>query len=161
MSRPVRVALPSGGWWDVETRPTWGQTKEWARWAADDDLPERVLAQLTLGWSFPEEVDVEALSRRSSADIAAAMDAVGRHVAPLGDARSSKDLAEALFEGLVAGRVPDEFVDVHLMASTGWSHDELLRTPADVVERMSTYLSVRATYETGGVMEVEGNGDER
>ena len=47
------------------------------------------------------------------------------------------------------------------MASTGWCHEELLRTPADVVERMATYLSVRAAYETGGAMEVEECGDGR
>lgn len=162
MSRPARVALPSGGWWDVETRPTWGQTKEWAPWAAGvDDLPERVLAQLTLAWSFPEAVSVEALATRRPADVAAAMEAVERLVAPLSDARSTKDGAEALFEGLVAGRVPEEFADAHLMASTGWSYDELQRTPADVVERMSTYLSVRAAHETGGVVEVEEAGDGR
>ena len=162
MSRPVRVTLPTGGWWDVETRPTWAQVMEWARWAADgDSLPERVLAQLTLGWSFLERVGFDALSRRSAADVAAAMDAVERLAAPLADARSSKEMAEGLFEGLVAGRIPEDFADVHLMASTGWSYDELLRTPADVVERMATYLSVRAAYETGGAMEVEGNGDGR
>ena len=162
MSRPVRVALPTGGWWDVETRPTWAQVREWEQWAAEDDvLPERVLAQLTVGWSFPDAVDVEALSRRSPADVAAAMDAVERRAVPLADARSSKELAEGLFEGLVTGRIPEEFADVHLMASTGWSYDELLRTPADVVERMATYLSVRAAYETGGAMEVEECGDGR
>ena len=162
MGRPVRVALPTGGWWDVETRPTWAQVMEWERWAAEDDgLPERVLAQLTLRWSSSETVSVEAISRRSPADVSAAMDAVERLAAPLADARSSKEMAEGLFEGLVAGRIPEEFADVHLMASTGWSYDELLRTPADVVERMATYLSVRAAYETGGAMEVEGNGDGR
>ena len=162
MSRPVRVALPSGGWWDVETRPTWAQVEEWERWAADDgSLPERVLTQLTLRWSFLERVGLEALSKRSAADVAAAMDAVERLTAPLAGARSNKELAEGLFEGMVAGRIPDEFADVHLMASTGWSYDELLRTPAAVVERMSTYLSVRAAYETGGAMEVEGNDDGR
>ena len=162
MSRPVRVALPTGGWWDVETRPTWAQVKEWQRWAAEDDtFPERVLAQLTLGWSFLEAVSAEAVARRSEADVAAAMAAVERRAVPLTDARSSKELAEGLFEGLVTGRIPEEFADVHLMASTGWCYDELLRTPADVVERMATYLSVRATYETGGAMEVEGNGDGR
>ena len=77
------------------------------------------------------------------------MDAVERLTAPLAEARSCKELAEGLFEGLVAGRIPEEFADVHLMASTGWSYNELLRTPADVVERMATYLSVRAAYETG------------
>ena len=99
MSRPVRVALPTGGWWDVETRPTWAQVKEWERWAAEDDVfPERVLAQLTLAWSFLESVGLEALSRRSAADVAAAMDAVERRAVPLADARSSKELAEGLFE---------------------------------------------------------------
>ena len=162
MSRPVRVALPTGDWWDVETRPTWAQVMEWERWAADgDSLPERVLAQLTLAWSFLERVSVEAISRRSSADVAAAMDAVERLAAPLADARSNKEMAEGLFEGLVAGRIPEEFLDMHLMASTGWSYDELLRTPADVVERMATYLSVRAAYETGGAMEVEVGDDGR
>ena len=162
MSRPVRVALPTGGWWDVETRPTWAQVKEWERWAAEDDtFPERVLAQLTLAWSFLETVSAEAVARRSEADVAAAMDAVERHAAPLAGARSSKELAEGLFEGLVTGRIPEEFADMHLMASTGWSYDELLRTPADVVERMATYLSVRAAYETGGAMEVEDCGDGR
>ena len=162
MSRPVRVTLPSGGWWDVETRPAWRQVKEWAPWAArDEDVAERVLAQLTLGWSFPDAVDLEALSRREPGDVAAAMSAVRQCAAPLAEARSAKELAEALFEDLVAGRVPDEFADVHLMASTGWSYDELMRTPADVVERMSTYLSVRTAYETGGVMEVEEAADGR
>ena len=158
----MRVPLPSGGWWDVETRPTWAQAKEWERWASEDDgLPERVLAQLTVGWSFSSAVSAEAVAQRHPADVAAAMDAVERTVARLADARSSKEMAEGLFAALVAGRVPEEFADVHLMASTGWSHDELRRTPADVVERMSTYLSVKTAYETGGVMEVEGGGDGR
>ena len=160
MSRPARVTLPSGGWWDVETRPTWGQTQQWARWADDDALPERALAQLTLAWSFYDAVDVDGVSHRSPADVAAAMEAVERLAAPLADARSIKESAESLFEGLAAGRVPEEFADVHLMAATGWSYDVLMRTPADVVERMSIYLSVRAARETGGTLEIEG-GDER
>ena len=62
-----------------------------------------MLAQLTLGWSFLEGVGLEALSKRSPEDVAAAMAAVERRAVPLTDARSSKELAEGLFEGLVAG----------------------------------------------------------
>ncbi len=51
-------------------------------------------------------------------------------------------MAEKLYRGLLGGVLTEEFTEVHIMAATGWSWRELQNTPADVVEKMVTYLGV-------------------
>ena len=154
-----RVELPSGGWWEIETRPRWRHVREWANSAdglaglSGADLSQHALISLTTAWSFQDEISLETLAHRDAEDVLAAMEILKREVAPLWDSDSPRELAEALFAGLVRGRVPGEFADVHLMALTGWSWDTLMKTPADVVERMAIYLAVKEARESGQTLD--------
>lgn len=123
----VRVNLTSGGWWELETRPRWGQMRgiltETAQGREDEaGLAEQVLLALTTAWSFTEEVSVASLARRDPRDTAAAMNVLEHEVGSLGAGRRPKEHAEGLFQGLAAGAVPDEFAEVHILAHTGRSY---------------------------------------
>ena len=152
-----RVGLPSGGWWDISTRPTWADVSGWGnkpQGESDPGLVERALASLTTAWSFAEEISLESVALRDAADLVAVLEAA------LGDVRSrvAKDpgeMAEDLFAALAVRRVPPQFEEVHLMAATGWSWETLQRTPADVVEKMAVYLAVVQTRDIGGALEFD------
>ena len=108
-------------------------------------LVERALAALTTGWSFPEGVSAKAIASRDARDLTVVLEAFQCEVAPrLGPSNPRRE-AEHLFAGLLSGHLPEEFSEVHLMASTGWSWDALQQPPADVVRRMATYLAVTRT----------------
>ena len=168
-----RIDLPSGGWWELETRPRWKHVREWSHNRAgrhrgpsdalydEQDLVERVLVSLTPGWSFPEPVSIEGLAERDERDVIAAMEMLRREIVTLLDGCSPNLQAEELFACLVTGRVPHEFAEAHLMALTGWSWQALQETPADVVERMSIYLAVKQTRETGGGLDISQEQHER
>ena len=111
------------------------------------------LVSLTTAWSFPDPVCPEAMARRDDGDIVAVLEALTSEVAPLWGGQSPKELAEELFGGLVAGRVPNQFVEAHIMALTGWSWSTLQETPADVVERMALYMAVRQAREVDGALD--------
>ena len=160
-----RVALPSGGWWDLIVRPRWKHVRDFLcideRLASLCDrerlgpasIAERALASLTTGWSFREPVSAESLAHRDRNDLMAVMGVLEREVVPaLGD-HDPRALAEELFEGLARGSVPHEFAEVHIMARTGWSWATLQETPADVVERMALYLAVTQAREAEGTLE--------
>jgi hypothetical protein len=84
----------------------------------------------------------------------AAMELLKAEVTPLWNGQGPKRLAEALFGSLVTGgRIPDEFVDAHIMAATGWTWATLMETPADVVEKMALYLAVRQARDLGGTLD--------
>ena len=55
--------------------------------------------------------------------------------------------------------MPEAFEEAHLMWRTGWTWQQLQKTPADVVELMSVYLSVVDAMESGGSVGAEGDGD--
>ena len=135
----IRVELPSGGWWELESRPRWKHVREWAsevgRLGAGE-VADRVLVSLTAAWSFGDEVGVSALSRRSPRDLTAAFEALhDRVLSPL--TGPVRQIAEELFTGLVTGTVQPGFAEAHIMAVTGWDWATLQDTPADVVQRMA------------------------
>ena len=157
-----RIELPSGGWWEIETRPRWRHVREWsvglrdgagASELGESDLIDRVLVSLTSSWSFPLPVDLASLDGLDVEDVSAVLELVKREVAPLWEEQPARVPAERLFTSLAAGRVPEEFGEVHIMAITGWSWETLQETPADVVKRMATYLGVTEARETGGVLD--------
>ena len=153
-----RVDLPSGGWWDLLCRPTWGHVLEWdgRRYPTSEEeaLATRALASLTTAWSFGENISVWAIERRSDADLVAVLEVFQREVVPYVERNDTKRLAEQLFVGLVTGNIPEDFADVHIMASTGWSWQTLQETPADVVRRMAIYLAVKHARNMGGALEL-------
>ena len=141
-----RVKLSSGGWWSIVVRPSWGELSRLDD--AGPDLVEQALTTLTVAWSFPEDVSLAAVASRDAADLTAVLEAFQREVAPRMGRVSPRREAEQLFAGLISGRLPEAFSEVHLMATTGWSWDTLQTTPADVVRRMATYMAVtRAVNE--------------
>ena len=148
----IRVSLPSGGWWDLTARPLWRHVRHWMDESPDHDLLPRALVSLTAGWSFPEDVTERSLALRDAEDLTAVLAVLnGEVLSPL-RAGGSKEEAEALFEGLVSGRVPGEYLEVCLMAATGWSWHVLGETPADIVHRMAVYLAVKGTRDTKGAL---------
>ena len=160
-----RVALPSGGWWDLLTRPRWGDIgclvvleapggEEVGAPATAEPLLDLALIALTDAWSFGEPVNAGALADREPADVTAVVEVLGRELLPRWLAGDGVRPAEALFEGLVAGRVPRQFAEVHMMAQTGWSWAQLQQTPADVVERMAVYLAVTEARRSGGAVDM-------
>ena len=146
-----RIELPSGGWWKIVVRPRWKHVAQWTD--EGTDLVERALASLTIAWSFEDEVSLETLAQRDPGDLVAVLEAFRREVVPYLDEGSPQSMAEELFSGLVAGRIPPQFSEVHLMASTGWSWETLQETPADVVRMMTLYLAVRHVRDSGGTLE--------
>jgi hypothetical protein len=125
------------------------------------DLVERALVSLSTGWSFREAISVESLARRDVEDVIAAMELLKREVAPLWDGHFYRPVAEELFAGLAAGRVPEQFAEPHIMALTGWSWETLQETPADVVELMAVYLAVRQVRDVGGTLDFPEEQHER
>ena len=154
----VRISLPHGQWWEIETRPRWSHVRQWTlghvtsgagptkvRYG-EQDLIERALVSLTTGWSFDEPVSLHSLARREAGDVVAAMKLLEDSVGALWNSRRVKALAEKLFGGLAIGRVPREFAEVHIMALTGWNWQTLQATPADIVDKMTTYMAVGAPW---------------
>ncbi|MDA1349164.1 MAG: hypothetical protein O3A47_09945 [Chloroflexi bacterium] len=149
-----RIGLPSGGWWEIETRPRWRHARGWE--AMDEgDLADRALAALTVGWSLDEEPTVEAVCALAADDLAAMLDFFLREVAPFLERDGPKQAAERLFAGLARGAVPADFVEAHVMAATGWSWQTLQETPADVVRDMEIYLGVSRAFESGGSLDFD------
>ena len=145
----IRVDLPSGGWWELSARPEWRRVRPLLDSGPGGAPASRALIRLTSGWSFPEPVSERALLSRDDEDVAAALETLSRELlAPL-RAAGSRESAEALFSGIVAGSVPAEFVEVCLMAATGWTWRELSETPADVVIRTALLMAVRDARERG------------
>lgn len=150
-----RINLPSGGWWEIETRPLWRHVREWADETQGRhtglELAEHALASLTPGWSFAEEISQEAVSRRDVDDLIAVLEVFHGEVVSL-LSEPTKEQAERLFGGLAEGRITPEFIEAHLLAATGWSWHTLQVTPVDVVQRMAMYLAVKKARDTGGTL---------
>jgi hypothetical protein len=159
----TRICLPSGGWWEFVTRPRWRHLREWQSQSLDGQdsvSAERALASLTVAWSFADEVSADAISRLDEADLIVALEAFHREVVPFLGLADEQGLAQALFAGLLRGRDPPEFSEVHLMAATGWSWHTLQETPADVVRMMAVYSAVAQAMERGGSVDFPPQGDE-
>ena len=103
-------------------------------------------------------MSVSSLPHRDPGDTLAALGLLEAEVLSAWDRRSSENMAEELFSALAAGRVPAEFAEAHVIASTGWSWQTLMDTPADVVEKLALYLSVRYVTEIGGVLDFPQGG---
>ncbi len=150
----ARVALPSGGWWELRPRPLWRDVRAW-NGARDDDRTEtaiRALVSLTTEWSFSGDVNLESVAGRDEEDLEAVLKVVHDGLARVLPGKPLRVQAEDLFSDLVAGRVPSSFEDVHVMALTGWSWITLQDTPADVVERMVIYMSVTGARDSEGAL---------
>lgn len=163
----LRVELPSGGWWEVDTRPRWGLVRGWAfGWQRDQNtgMVDSALVSLTTGWSFREAVSPETLEHRDQEDLIAMLEAFLREVVPFVRAENPTQMAEALLAGLVKGEVPTRFAEVHVMAATGWTWQALQDTPADVVQAMAVYLAVQQARRGGGTLryhDTEAQQDDR
>ena len=151
--------MPSGGWWEIETRPLWRHVREWREGAPDDDggLVDRVVVSLTTAWSFDLPVKLESLVLVDAGDVAVVLEVLVEQVAKFSGLVERKAMAEALFARMAAGLVPQEFAEVHAMSVAGWSWRELQETPADVVERMMIYEAVAETMNTGGTLDFGGS----
>ena len=154
MCEPLRrVDLPSGGWWEIVTRPRWKHLRQWVE-ADGDDLVDRALLSLTTAWSFGQDISLASLRQREPRDLVAILKTFREEVIPWLEESDLKDMAEELFAGMVEGRVPRRFLEVHLMAATGWSWQTLRTTPADVVQRMAVYLAVKQAQDNKTSLEL-------
>lgn len=149
-----RVDLPSGGWWELAARPLWRQIRLWLDDEGSGNLVAQALVSLTTNWSFPEAVSETALLSRDDEDITAVLEVLNHEVLPAACLGGSSDGAEALFASLVSGRVPAEYVEVCLMAATGWTWQALSETPADIVSRMALFLAVKGARDAGSVLDL-------
>ena len=102
---------------------------------------------------------MEALAHRDVDDLVTVLDFFRREVVPVLEAHSPKEVAEELFAGLVAGRVPPQFAEVHLMAATGWSWRDLRATPADIVQKTAIYLAVKHAMDSGSALDLHAPED--
>ena len=149
----IRIDLPSGGWWELTTRPLWKHVCRGTDEGYVSEFLPRALASLTTAWSFPEAVSESTLPARSEEDMAAVLEVFNGEVLPAFRSGGAREEAEALFAGLVSGRVPPQYVEVCLMAATGWTWQVLGETPADIVHRMAVYLAVKGARDNKGTLE--------
>ena len=84
-----RVELPTtGGWWCLNTRPSWGKLMNIRKTMSsnghtEEDNVNLILIELTTEWSFSDDVTVDAIERMDIEDIAAIMQEVNTSVLPL------------------------------------------------------------------------------
>jgi len=76
-----RLDLPSGNWWELVDMPLWKHFRALeglGNLAAIDAL----LVSITVAWSFPEEVSIEALGEREARDMIPVLQYLQEHVLP-------------------------------------------------------------------------------
>ena len=84
-----RIELPTtGGWWCLDTRPTWGKLTSIRKTMtsnghSEEDNINLILIELTTEWSFADEITVENIERMDLEDVAAIMAEVNASVLPL------------------------------------------------------------------------------
>lgn len=91
-----RIELPSGGWWEIETRPNWGEmmairkilVKMGDEGAEGEDYLTTVMVLLTRNWSYqneegPLEICVESINGLDIMDASEIMYEVNETVIPL------------------------------------------------------------------------------
>ncbi len=87
--RIKRIELPSGGWWEIETEPKWGDIKAVLnefRKSGDSaaDVMDFVLIRFSTAWSFDDEtINLETLAKRSLEDVVPVLGEVMAKVSPL------------------------------------------------------------------------------
>ena len=152
----VWIELPSGGWWEINTRPLWEHVRYWialAEGPGDDDLVAHMLTTLTESWSFRDQVSPDSVARRDPGDLEAVLEVFHRTVVPYLRRPGRREMAEELFTGLLTGKVPPSFVDAWLMDVTGWSWHVLQDTPAEVVDRVMVYAAVKQARAAGDALD--------
>ena len=90
ISGVCRVELPSGGWWEIKTRLTWGEQQDIvteaakeARSETDTGMFDTVIARVSAGWSFDEPITVETIRGRDGDDVMPVLTEVLRTFNPL------------------------------------------------------------------------------
>lgn len=84
-----RIELPvTGGWWELNTRPPWGKLMGIRKAMAqpdstDEDNINIVLQELTIKWSFDDEVTADAIEQMDIEDIGEVMEVVNNSILPL------------------------------------------------------------------------------
>ena len=84
-----RIELPiTGGWWELDTRPAWGKLMQIRKAMAqpnstDEDNINIVLQELTVEWSFDDEVSTETIEQMDIEDIGEVMEVVNNSILPL------------------------------------------------------------------------------
>ena len=89
--RVKRFELPSGGWWELIVRPTWGDMKPITAklrsaqmdGAEQEDQLDVIIAALTTAWSFDEDVEADTIANRQMADLIPVMKVVVDEIVPL------------------------------------------------------------------------------
>ena len=161
----IRVNLPSGGWWEFQSRPLWKHIRQWTSECHDQPggvgFIEPALVAITTAWSFGEVVSLQALERREVEDLIATIETFQREVLSSLDMGSQKEMAEKLFVSLLIGQLPHQFAEAHVMAATGWSWQTLQETPFDVVRNMMTYLAVAQAIESKSNLNFPGTEEEQ
>ena len=79
MGKVVRLEIPSGGWWEIDTAPRWGAIRNIDQTQGDASL----LAAVTVAWSFDEPVSAEAVNNRETPDVLMALEVVFEKILPL------------------------------------------------------------------------------
>ena len=134
----------------MSLRPLWKHVKLWK--GGDERLVETAILQMTSDWCFDEPVTVDALRARDADDLACVIEAI---ISTYGTSSEGKrEVAQRLFRGLHSEVLPEDFAEVHIMAATGWSWQELQNTPVDVVEKMVTYLDVTRAVSSGSSLDL-------
>jgi len=95
-SEIVRLALPSGNWWEVEVQPRWGEMMKIRREMVriqeadgeDEDQLTAIMTSLTRAWSYsngagPLEISIDAVNDADLVDAAEVMHLVNEKVLPL------------------------------------------------------------------------------
>lgn len=80
-----RLELPNGAWWDIETRPTVRQFERIQtvmQDGAEEQAAYEVLAYLTDAWSWPEDVNVDAIMDRRIDELIEAMQVFTLDIVP-------------------------------------------------------------------------------
>jgi len=84
-----RIELPrTGGWWCLNTRPSWGtlmgiRKTMSSNGHSEEDNINLILVELTTEWSFADEVTAEAIEKMDIEDVGAIMEVVNASVLPL------------------------------------------------------------------------------
>ena len=72
----IRVALPSGGWWEIKPQPTWADRKKLAKLGTGADplmAVDAMLVGYTCAWSFSEAVTQDTMDGRENRDVEAVL----------------------------------------------------------------------------------------
>ena len=93
---PVRVELPSGGWWEIETRPRWKVIRSFsAAFSADGnvdliELIDGLVVAVSIGWSYEDEITKESIGELDMAELGPVFQIVVEKIVPLFEAMAPR-----------------------------------------------------------------------